>query len=68
MNSQLKGKKALVTGDLLHGDVNGLISVPESGRERLPEQVQKVIEAERQFMDLIRSGVSIRELRDQLVH
>lgn len=55
-------------GDLLHGDANGLISVPKSGRERLPELAQELVAAERELMDLIQSGDSIRQLRDRLVH
>ncbi len=55
-------------GNLLHGDVNGLISVPESGRERLPKLAQQVVAAERELMDLIQNGDSIRSLRDRLVH
>ena len=55
-------------GDLLHGDVNGLISVPESGRERLPDLAQQVVAADRELMDLIQNGDSIRQLLDRLVH
>ncbi len=46
----------------------GLITVPESGRERLPELAQEVVAAERELMDMIQSGDSIRQLRDKLVH
>ena len=57
------------TGDLLHGDVNGLLKVPEDGRERIPEMIEQVHDAERAIMDYVAGDeFSLDGLRDRLVH
>src|SRR3984957_18310498 len=38
------------TGDLLHGDENGLITIPDAGRERLPELVATILSKERALL------------------
>ena len=43
----------IVTGDLLHGDRNGVVVVPWDTVERLPEEVETVRRVERSDMDLI---------------
>lgn len=41
-------------GDLLHGDANGIVVVPPDLVAALPEQVEKIRERERQFIEFIR--------------
>jgi regulator of RNase E activity RraA len=43
-------------GELLHGDANGLITVPEVDAGRLREAVEQVRTAERRIMDFVRSS------------
>jgi 4-hydroxy-4-methyl-2-oxoglutarate aldolase len=53
-------------GDLLHGDVNGLLVVPDSVADRVIDEVAKVREAEKAMLDLIRSpGFSVEKLRQR---
>ena len=57
------------TGDLLHGDANGLLSVPEDGRDRLADLAAEVVERE----DLIRGTVkdpakSLDEIKRAMTH
>lgn len=51
------------TRDLLHGDKNGVLLVPEGVEERLPRAVERVRSRERRLMDWVRSD---RFLLDQL--
>jgi 4-hydroxy-4-methyl-2-oxoglutarate aldolase len=54
-------------GDMLHADENGLITVPESSRERLPELVEKILSKERALLDFVRaSGFTASQLRGKL--
>lgn len=56
-------------GDLLHGDENGLLTVPEPGRDRLPAMVEQVLSKERALLELVRgSGFSASKLRGRLFH
>ncbi len=41
-------------GDLLHGDVNGLISVPEQGRDELTRLVEQVRQKESRLLEYIK--------------
>jgi regulator of RNase E activity RraA len=51
-------------GDLLHGDVNGLLTIPEAIADRLAEQVQQVRLAERDVLDFVRRpGLTVAGLR-----
>lgn len=43
-------------GELLHGDENGLITVPGAELERLQEAVEEVRRSERRIMDYVRSS------------
>jgi 4-hydroxy-4-methyl-2-oxoglutarate aldolase len=43
-------------GDILHGDVNGIVVVPPSVLDGLPAAVQEVRDRERRTMDFIKSG------------
>ena len=56
-------------GDLLHGDENGLLSVPEEGREQLPRLVEKVRSGEKELLDYLIGGeVSLDGIRERLTH
>jgi 4-hydroxy-4-methyl-2-oxoglutarate aldolase len=53
-------------GDLLHGDVNGLLVVPDSVADRVIDEVQKVREAEKAMLDLVRQpGFSVEKLKQR---
>jgi 4-hydroxy-4-methyl-2-oxoglutarate aldolase len=55
-------------GDLLHGDENGLILVPQTGLEKLPAAVDNVRKRERELMELVRGeGFSLNKLRGRIV-
>jgi 4-hydroxy-4-methyl-2-oxoglutarate aldolase len=43
------------TGDVLHGDANGIVVVPDDALDRLPDAVASVQSRERRLMDYIRS-------------
>ncbi len=43
-------------GELLHGDENGLITVPEVELERLQQAVEEIRSSERRVLDFVRSG------------
>lgn len=42
-------------GVLLHGDINGVLTVPDAVVEALAEEVEKVRSAEREILELVRS-------------
>ena len=51
-------------GDLLHGDVNGVLVIPEDLADRVAEQVQKVRDAEREVLEFVRQpGLTVEKLR-----
>jgi 4-hydroxy-4-methyl-2-oxoglutarate aldolase len=51
-------------GDLLHGDINGLLSVPDIETDRLLAAVHAVRDDERALLDFIRQpGFSVEKLR-----
>ena len=53
-------------GDLLHGDVNGLLVVPDGVADRVIDEVMKVREAEKAMLDLVRQpGFSVDNLRQR---
>lgn len=57
------------TGDMLHADENGLITVPESGRDSLPALVEQILSKERTLLDFVRgSGFTAAQLRGRLFH
>lgn len=54
-------------GDLVHGDVNGLIQVPAQRREELPGMVERVRQEEKALMEEVRAGgFTIGRLRERL--
>lgn len=57
------------TGDLLHGDENGLLTIPEPGRDQLPAMVEQVLSKERALLQFVRDrGFSASKLRGRLFH
>lgn len=51
-------------GDLLHGDVNGVLVIPESVADRVADEARRVREAEREVLDFLRQpGLSVDKLR-----
>jgi 4-hydroxy-4-methyl-2-oxoglutarate aldolase len=57
------------TGDMVHADENGLITVPESGRERLRELVNQILAKEKTLLDFVRGdGFTAGQLRGKLFH
>lgn len=56
-------------GDLLHGDENGLISVPSGLRERLPELADRVRAKEKMVLDYLKGEeVTLDGIRKRLTH
>ena len=52
-------------GDLLHGDANGVLVIPEGVADRVAEQAMRVREAERQVLDFVRApGLTVEKLRE----
>ena len=56
-------------GDMLHADENGLITVPESGREKLHDLVDQIVAKEQKLLDFVRgSGFTASQLRGRFFH
>ena len=56
-------------GDLLHADENGLITVPDSGRDRLQELVDQILSKEQSLLEFVRgTGFAASQLRGRLFH
>ena len=56
------------TGDLLHGDENGLAVVPEEMRDSIPQMVQQIRDREGKLLDYVRSDkFTLEGLRGQIV-
>lgn len=55
---------AVKPGDLLHGDVNGVLVIPEAIAGRVAEQAGRVRAAEREVLDFVRRpGLTVERLR-----
>ncbi|HKG24208.1 MAG TPA: RraA family protein, partial [Thermomicrobiales bacterium] len=50
---ELDGQR-VETGDILHGDVNGVVVVPPAVLDGLPEAVEQIRDRERRVMEFIR--------------
>ena len=51
-------------GDLIHGDVNGLLTIPLEIADRVAEEAQKVRDAERQVLEFVRRpALTVEQLR-----
>jgi 4-hydroxy-4-methyl-2-oxoglutarate aldolase len=56
-------------GNLLHADENGLITIPESGRDRLQDLVQEITRKERSLLESVRDhNFTAAHLRGRLFH
>jgi regulator of RNase E activity RraA len=59
-------------GDLLHGDVNGLLVVPEDIAEQIPAEAARLREEEKRILDFVRSSDfsldSLREMQQKFRH
>jgi 4-hydroxy-4-methyl-2-oxoglutarate aldolase len=56
-------------GDMLHADENGLITVPESGRENLHDLVDQIMAKEQKLLDFVRaSGFTAGQMRGRFFH
>jgi len=56
-------------GDLLHGDENGLITVPKEKREHLPQAIEKIHKLESPILEMARSkDFDLEELAKSFVH
>jgi regulator of RNase E activity RraA len=56
-------------GDLLHGDENGLITIPGAGRSHLKTLVQQIVSKEQILLDFVRQeGFAAGKLRGKLLH
>jgi regulator of RNase E activity RraA len=57
------------TGDMVHADENGLITIPESGREKLPGLIETIFSSEKTLLDLVRgSEFTASQLRGRFLH
>jgi regulator of RNase E activity RraA len=55
---------AVRPGDLLHGDVNGVLTIPAAIADRVAEQAIRVREAEREVLEFLRRpGLTVEALR-----
>ena len=55
---------ALRPGDLLHGDANGVLVIPDAIADRVAEQAMRVREAEREVLEFVRQpGLTVEKLR-----
>lgn len=56
-------------GDLLHGDENGVVSVPEDCLEELPAAIASVLKNEQTLLDFVRQpGFTSAMLRNRFLH
>lgn len=54
-------------GDIIHGDINGLVQIPFEKLDELPEKIAKVREDEKELMDRVRAGgFTLDDLRERL--
>lgn len=54
-------------GDIIHGDINGLVQVPFEKLDELPEKIAKVRQDEKELMDRVKAGgFTLDDLRERL--
>lgn len=54
-------------GDIVHGDINGLVQVPFEKLDELPEKIAQVRQGEKELMDRVRAGAfTLDDLRERL--
>ena len=55
---------AIEPGDLLHGDLNGVLVIPITIADRVVDQALRLREAERQVLEFVRQpGLTVEKLR-----
>lgn len=55
------------TGDIIHGDINGLVNVPKERIDELPEKIAQVRKSEQDLMARVRAGgFTLDDLRELL--
>jgi regulator of RNase E activity RraA len=56
------------TGDVLHGDENGVLLIPREGIERIPENVELIRSRERDLLNFVRGPeFDLEKLRGRIV-
>ena len=56
-------------GDLLHGDENGLIRIPERGRDRLPALAEAIRTKEKVILEYLKEpSITLEGIRERLTH
>jgi len=61
------GRLKITPGDLIHGDRHGVQTVPGEIAERIPEVARRILEKERQLIDLCRSrDFTLEKLREAI--
>lgn len=58
------GQQTIRTGDVLHGDANGLVLVPRAKLPGLPEAVRRVQAERRELLGTVRGGASVSAWRE----
>ncbi len=60
---------SLEPGELLHGDENGLLKVPEEGREKLSDIAAEITAREKKILDYLnQDDVTLEELHRRMTH
>ena len=55
---------AVEPGDLLHGDANGVLVIPDAIADRVAGEAERVRAAEREILDFVRApGLTAEKLR-----
>lgn len=63
------GGLTIQPGDLLHGDENGLLTIPKEIANDLPAEAEKVVQAEKPLLELLKQpGISLGRLKQALNH
>jgi regulator of RNase E activity RraA len=58
----------VATGDILHGDENGLVSVPRGREKEIAAAIDRIRSRERKLMDWVRSeDFNLEGFRDHVV-
>jgi 4-hydroxy-4-methyl-2-oxoglutarate aldolase len=61
------GGLKIASGDLLHGDRHGVVTIPPTVAARIPEQAARLLEEERELIEFCRSPLfSLQELSERI--
>jgi regulator of RNase E activity RraA len=56
-------------GDLMHGDENGLVVIPDESREPLRDAIRQVLDKEKALLDFVREpGFTSSALKNRFLH